>query len=303
MLTFKNIQDEVLLLWDQPGETGNFLTIVKNAINDAHKRRCTSQRWSFMLWEDVLTFATVSGTLTYRAHPLLDTFHRIYNKTDEKPLKEVAPRDYYQVPLNKYYFHKVENSPVSADPASTGTLSIESSSASDTEAAKAVIIRFIDGSNDIQEETLTPTGTTPAPTTASAAKVLSVTKGGTWLGTMTLKDSGSNTILTLGITEYGKQYPQIRLLVDPKSADTVEYRFYRKSRKLSNDNDIPDIPDPYSSILIWDAALIIAAYDEAREPPEWQRKKAEWEKLMADQYLEGQALGAEPRQVRNVTHR
>ena len=49
MLTFKNLQDEILLLWDAPGETGNFLTIVKNALNDAHAERCNAQRWSFML--------------------------------------------------------------------------------------------------------------------------------------------------------------------------------------------------------------------------------------------------------------
>jgi len=303
MLTFKNLQDEILLLWDAPGETGNFLTIVKNALNDTHAERCNSQRWSFMLWEDVLTFTTVSGTLNYRLHPLFHRFHRIYNTSDTHKLIEVPPREYYESPETKFHFHIVEPSPVVADPAATGTLSIVSSSGSDIEAAKAVTIRFLDGNNDEVSEDITPTGTSTAATSASASKVLSVTKGGTWVGTMTLKDSGSNTLLTLLPTEYGKVYPQIRLLKDPEQADTVEYRFYRRPRILSGDNDIPDIPYPFSRILIWDTLLLLAAYDEAKEPGMWVEQRRQWEKKLADNYLEGQALGGRVRQVRDVTMR
>ncbi len=303
MLTFKDIQDEVLLLWDQPGETGNFLTIVKNAINDAHAERCQQQRWSFMLWEGVQTFATVDGTLTYQLHPLFGRFHRVYNTTQSKTMVEVPPREYWAAPQDKYHFHIVEPSPVSSQPASTGALTIESSSASDTETAKAVTIKFLDGSNDEQTESLTPTGTTPVSTSASALKVLSVSKGSTWVGTLTVKDSDGNTILTLSATQYGKWYPQIRLLKDPDAADTIEYRFYKKPTVLSNDNDIPDIPYPFSRVLIYDAALLIASYDETREPPAWKEQQLKWNRKLEDNYLEGQAIGAKVRTVRDVTQR
>ena len=301
MLTFKDIQDQVLLLWDAPGETGNFLTIVQNAINDAHAERCNAQRWSFMLWEDVLTFTTVSGTLNYRLHPLFHRFHRIYNTSDTHKLIEVPPREYYESPETKFHFHMVEPSSVAADPASTGTLSIVSSSASDT--TPTLTVRFIDSNSEEVSETLTANGTSTVTTTASANKVLSVTKGGTWVGTVTLKDSDSNTLLTLSATEYGKTYPQIRLLKDPEQADTVEYRFYRRPRILAADYDIPEIPYPFSRILIWDTLLLLASYDEAKEPGMWVEQRRQWDKKLADNYLEGQALGGRVRQVRDVTMR
>ena len=303
MLTFKDIQDEVLLLWDAPGETGNFLTIVKNAINDAHADRCNAQRWSFMLWEDVLTFTTASGTLTYRLHPLFQRFHRVYNTTDTHKLVEVPPREYYEAPETKFHFHIVEPSPVAADPAATGALTIESSSGSDTEATKAVTIRFLDGSNNEVSETITPTGTSTAATSASASKVLSITKAGTWVGTLTVKDSSGNTLLTLLTAEYGKLYPQIRLLKDPGQADTIEYRFYRRPRILNDDNDIPDVPYPFSRILVWDAVLLLASYDEVKPPPFWLEQRRIWDKKLIDTYMEGQALGGRVRQVRDVTLR
>ena len=308
MLTFKDIQDQVLLLWDAPGETGNFLTIVKNAINDSHAERCNAQRWSFMLWEDVLTFTTVSGTLNYRLHPLFHRFHRIYNTSDTHKLIEVPPREYYESPETKFHFHMVEPSPVAADLASAGTLSMVSNSASDT--TPTLILRLID--NDTASglvrtgeisEALTANGTSTVTTAASTSKILSVTKGGTWVGTMTLRDADGNTLLTLSPTEYGKVYPQIRLLKDPEQADTVEYRFYRRPRILSADYDIPDIPYPFSRILIWDTLLLLASYDEAKEPGMWVEQRRQWDKKLADNYLEGQALGGRVRQVRDVTMR
>ena len=195
----------------------------------------------------------------------------------------------------------VEPSSVAADPASTGTLSIVSSSASDT--TPTLTVRVIDSNSDEVSETLTANGTSTVTTTASASKLLSVTKGGTWVGTVTLKDSDSNTLLTLSSTEYGKVYPQIRLLKDPGQADTIEYRFYRRPRILTADYDIPEIPYPFSRVLVWDALLVLASYEEAKEPPMWVAQRKQWEKKLADNYLEGQALGGRVRQVRDVTMR
>lgn len=302
MLTFKNIQDEVLLYWDAPGDTGDFLTLVKNAINDAIAYRVNKQKWNFMLWEDTLTFSTADGTFGYALHPLVNQLHRIYNTTTSTPLVEVPTREYYEGLSSKYDFHWVEPSPVLGQPSTTATVSIVSSSASDTEAAKAVTIRFLDGSDDIQEETITPTGVSTASTTASAKKILSVTKAGTWVGTMTLADNASNTMLILLTSEYGKQYPQIRLLADPEATETVEYRFYRIPRVLADDNDIPDIPFPYSHIITWDALMVLSSYDEAKIPKFWVLNQQKWETAMALRYLEGDTPGARARQVKNVRH-
>ena len=115
-----------------------------------------------------------------------------------------------------------------------------------------------------------------------------------------MKDSDANTILSLTATETGKRYPQVRLLKDPEGADTIEYRFYRAPRILSVDSDIPDIPYPHSRILVWDTLLLLASYDEAPRPRYWEGEQAKQLKGLQNKYLEGQALGARPRMVRDV---
>ena len=301
MLTFKNLQDEVLRYWDQPGDTGNFLSTVKDAINDAHAARCEQQRWSFMLWASTQSLTTASGTLTYRLHPMVERLFNICNTTTGRDLIETPPREILEVSPTKHHFHWVEPSPIAAEPSTVDTIGIASSSVSDT--TPTVTIHFLNASGDEYTETLTANGTTKVENTFSVSKVLHVSKGGTWLGTMTLTDKDGNTLLTLLTDEDAKCYPQINLLKDPEAADTITYRFYRRPQVLTNDGDIPDIPYPHSRILVWDALMLLASYDEAPIPRFWTVQQTRHENALQNKYLEGQTLGARPRMVRDVAFR
>ena len=304
MLTFKDIQDQVLLLWDNPGETGNLLTLIKDFINDSQDLRCAQQRWSFMRSEELYTITTASGQLSYPLAEDVQRLHRFYNATEERKMIEVPVREYYDAPLTKYHWHWTKPSPVAAQPSTTGTISILSNQSGDT--SKNVIIRGLDGSNVITTETITSNGsngTTPVSSSTSYKKILKVTKSGTFTGTLTVRDNAGNTMLSLGTADYGKNYAQIKLLKDPEQADTIEYATYRKPVKLSDNNDIPDIPDPFSRILIWDTLLALCAYDEVQPQPVWIQKQREWEQRLQQTFLEGQTPGARARYMKDVTSR
>ena len=304
MLTFKDIQDQVLLLWDNPGETGNLLTLIKDFINDSQDLRCAQQRWSFMRSEELYTITTASGQLSYPLAEDVQRLHRFYNATEERKMIEVPVREYYDAPLTKYHWHWTKPSPVAAQPSTTGTISILSNQSGDT--SKNVIIRGLDGSDVITTETITSNGsngTTPVSSSTSYKKILKVTKSGTFTGTLTVRDNAGNTMLSLGTADYGKNYAQIKLLRDPAQADTIEYATYRKPVKLSDNNDIPDIPDPFSRILIWDTLLALCAYDEVQPQPVWIQKQREWEQRLQQTFLEGQTPGARARYMKDVTSR
>ncbi len=304
MLTFKDIQDQVLLLWDNPGETGNLLTLIKDFINDSQDMRCAQQRWSFMRSEELYTVTTASGQLAYPLAEEVQRLHRFYNATEKRKMVEVPAREYYDAPLTKYHWHWVKPSPVSAHPSTTAAISIVSSASGDT--SKDVIVRGLDGSDVLTTETITSNssnGTTAVNSSTSFKKILKLTKSGTFTGTLTVKDNAANTILTLGADDYGKGYPQIKLLVDPEAADSIEYNCYRKAVKLSDNNDIPDIPDPFSRILIWDALLMLAAYDEVQPQAAWIQQQNDWELRLQQTFLEGQTPGSRARYMKDVTSR
>ena len=304
MLTFKAIQDQVLLMWDNPGETGNLLTLIKDFVNDSQDLRCAQQRWSFMRSEELYTITTASGQLSYPLAEDVQRLHRFYNATEERKMVEVPVREYYDAPLTKYHWHWTKPSPVAAQPSTTGTISILSSASADQ--SKDVIIRGLDGSDVITTQTITSNGsdgTTAVASSTSYKKILKVTKSGTFAGTLTVRDNATNTILSLGTADYGKNYPQIKLLTDPVQADTIEYNCYRKPVKLSDNNDIPDIPDPFSRILIWDTLLTLCAYDEVQPQPIWVQKQREWEQRLQQTFLEGQTPGARARYMKDVTSR
>lgn len=72
----------------------------------------------------------------------------------------------------------------------------------------------------------------------------------------------------------------LRLAYTPDSPDVIEYQCFVKPTEMSADNDLPDIPYPYSRVLIWDALLDIAAYSDdipMAKMELWTRKQARGE--------------------------
>jgi len=90
-------------------------------------------------------------------------------------------------------------------------------------------------------------------------------------------------------------------LTIPNSVSTIEYRFYRQPNSLVNDNDIPDIPPPFTQILVWDALISMAAYNTDINPAHiaiWTKNRTDLETQMIAALEESNSLDAEPRYVR-----
>jgi hypothetical protein len=271
--TYADIQNQVLANLDETGTTGTTLTVVQNFLNAAQIARLASQPWSFMLWDQPETLTTTASDRFYALHPEFWRPHYFFNRTTKDYLIEVPPRGLAETGVrwnetseqSAQYFRFAGRLPVETQPAATGTVSIVSTSASDNTSAKAITIVGVTA-NGVTSESITPNGTTPVTSTNSYSKILNVTKAAAWAGNLSLKDSSSNTMLFLFPTEYGRSYQQMELLAAPKGSEVIEYRFYRQPRKMTADNDIPDIPPPHSQILVWDALVMFAGYNTEISP-------------------------------------
>lgn len=307
ILTYADLQNRVLRTLDEAGDAGTTLAIVKDYIQAAHHARCCSHGWNFMLWPDSVTFTTVASTRYYALH---QEFHRLLwmrNRTSKEYMREVPFRaleatgaDWVNDTGKADRFVLTSTQPVSAQPTTSSTVRIVSTSASDTTSC-TVIIRGVT-SNGVTTETLTANGTSNVTSTNSFSTVLQVTKTGTWVGRMTLTAvTGTLTLLTLFPEEYGRSYRQLEMLRVPDAGDTIEYRFFRQPSILSNNTDIPDIPPPFQEIVVYDALIRMAGYNTELNPQSvkvWEEQRDLLLEGMEQSQLEGQAIGAEVRYVR-----
>ncbi|HYE17347.1 MAG TPA: hypothetical protein VEA69_02825, partial [Tepidisphaeraceae bacterium] len=271
------------------------------------KRRLTAKLYSFMLWDTPETFTLTQSDQLYALHP---EFHRPYyffNRTKKQYWREVGSRQLgpsgarWNTDTDRQQYTLWGRTAVQTQPAAASIITIVSSAVGDNTASKAITIRGV-ANGAVTTEAITPNGTSAVTGTTSFSKILGVTKGAPWAGTLTVS-AGATTLLTLGPGEYGRSYQQLFLLGSPSTADTIEYRFYRLPKPLVNDYDTTDIPPPHEQILVWDALLLLAAYDgrlDAARVREWK----EWQQ-MADMaldhaYVELQGLEAEPQFIRDT---
>jgi len=299
ILTYKNLQDEVLANLDESGDSGTTLTLVKNFIKQAHATRLASFHWPFMKWHTAQTITMVANQRVYALHPEVARIIYLYNRTQKYHMKELQERSIENMGIDwinttgDIYWKFADIWPVAAQPSSSSVITVSSSSASDT--AVTVIIKG-DTASGVTTETITPTGTTPVAGSTAFTKILGVTKTGTWVGTMTLtSNSATVTNLTLLPAEYGRQYRTIEFLSLPNAGEIIEYQFYRQPSVLSNDNDIPDIPAPFSRILVWDALLMFAGYNtdvSQKSMQIWAKMASDLETGLYQTFIQNQTRGA-----------
>jgi hypothetical protein len=317
------LRTKVLGWLDETDNTTETFDNITNAINMSHRQRCTEQQWSFMLWRQPETFTLVSGRRRYALHPQAHRMLYLYNKTTEKYLIETPWRQvqvtgvewHHDTTGERYVF--VEPSPLAQQCTTKATISITSSSAGDTGAAKAVnITGMVDGV--IVTEAVTPTGLTAAVTTNiwDAGSIIACTKIADWTGTLTVKQAvdqeptvtgalaNGTTLLTLRPTEASRSYLQIELLWTPSAADVIEYRFYRKPRTLSAISDIPDLPDEFTDLLVWDTLIQMAAYDgdtTTGRLAAWVEQRDQAVLALGQTFLDGSTVASEPRAIRDLS--
>lgn len=284
MLTFKNIQDQVLAMYDQSGDTGNTLTIVKNAINIAHQKRLMEDQWNFMLWANPVTLNFVTGVRNYTIHPLMGMMSKFINTTAKQYMHETPSRARYKVEAieDRYHFEFVQTSPVKL-PSVVGVVSVVGGGA-------GAVISYVDINGNYNTETVAA----GASTTFSVDTVVGVSSTDL-TKTLSLTDAANVNMLSLVVGESGKQFPQIRLFDDGVSTETSIYTFYRIPRVLVNDNDVPDIPFPYSNVCIYDTLLELATYNDGAPQPYWLKQQDDWDLHMRQAFQEGEMAQSEAR--------
>lgn len=274
--TFADIQRETLAWLDEAGDTSVTLTLVKQSIRAAHEKRLTDERWAFMLSKPK-TFTTAVGTQTYSLDSEFLRLLYVKNLTSVRFLKEFADQNVMQ----NGYDWSVDTDSASAfalwghaevnnQPTSASVIAVTSSNAGDN-AVASVTIRG-DSAAGVQTETILCN----ASGAIQFTEILKVTKSAGWVGTLTLtSNAAAITNLTLGAADYGKSYQQLYLLAGPSVAETLEYRFYRQPSPLVADNDRPDYPAPFETLLVWEALLDLATYNsyDAGMINYWTRKR------------------------------
>lgn len=264
LLTLSDLRTQFLQNLDEAGDTGTTADLADQFLNQAHRTRLTEADWPFMRWPATESLTLVAGTQDY---PLHQEFQRpifFWNQTQSRYLSLPQLRSYNEftpVPTDRSAAIRADlryRQPVAVQPSAASTLRIVSSSASDV-TSRTVTIRGVTATG-ITSETLTATGTSQVTSTNSFSRVLNVTKGGSWVGTLTLSTSGGTTLLTLGPSEAGRSYQVLHIIDLPDSADVIKYEFYRQPSPLTADGDIPDLPPPFQELIVYDALLLIAGY-------------------------------------------
>ncbi len=93
----------------------------------------------------------------------------------------------------------------------------------------------------------------------------------------------------------------VTFLSPPTAADTIIYYYYRQPVEMTVDGDIPDIPYPYSRVLIYDALLDLSLYSEdvnAAKVARWERMQLEIETDLLASRLDGNSLKSNIQRVR-----
>lgn len=306
--TFKHLQDQCLGWLDERTDDGTTRYNVRQALNQAHQQRLSMYHWPHMIWDRAETLTLDSAQQLYSLHQEYSRPIYFRNLRTRELLVETPNRNLEASgadPNNDQAGNRFMlwgRWPVRFQPSSASVLTIVSTSALDTGANYTIIVKGVNTSDAVVAEAILPSGTTPVAGTVEFTKILAVTKAQAWNGTMTMtSNSGAVTNLTLADCEYGRQYPVIWFLYQPVSGDQVEYKFYRQPLVMVNDFDIPEIPAPFSQILVWDALLALQAYDGQLDQARigtWRQKQQQWEDAMVEALWSGQSLGAEPRLIR-----
>lgn len=310
-MTFGQLRLEALGWLDEYSATStdqSYLN-VEAALKQAHITRLTEHRWKFMLYPGTHSITTVANQYDYSLHPEFLRPYWVRNATKKVWLVETPDRNFETDnldPVNDqdtFRFELGGYSGVVNQPSSASTVSIVSTSVSDTGASLAAKVYgevVTGGIINMTWEDITPNGTTPVASSTSFTRILSIVKP-VWTGNLTAtSNSGTVTNVFLIGREYSRQFRQLTLLYLPTAGETLTYRFYRRPNPDfgENDNDSADIPAPFDRILIYDALLLMGAYDNRLDGGRinlWTGLRDDLDREMREVYSSGQSIAAEGR--------
>lgn len=219
-------------------------TIIKRCCNDVYFD--ILKRVNFEDIDDDYSFNTVAGTSDYILPRNFSKPVYIYDSTNQLEIPEVSLQELINSnSVDLYSTGDVQRcvlltKPVRLQPTSTSTLSIVSSSASDS--TQTVAIKYIDNNGVEIYETVTLTGTTPVSTSGSAVEILSISKSAITVGRITVTaNAGAVTVAVLAPADLAYFENVVRLHYTPNGIITIKMPYIRRPYPLLNDYDQPSI--------------------------------------------------------------
>ena len=155
-----------------------------------------------------------------------------------------------------------EEDTVAAQPSAASTLSLSSSSTSDT----STVVRIWGvSSGENVTEIVTLSGTTPVATSFSYTRIDRVSKDSTTVGIVTMtSNAAAVTVATMAPREVAPRYQKLHLVPRPSSALVYTISYKAKMLRLELDQDIPVLP--------CQQAMINGAYSDAlKEQRQFQK--------------------------------
>ena len=303
--TFDALRRQILRELDEEDDAPTTRTLASDYLNQSHQMRVLGYSKYFLLHPKAQYIQTQPGVQRYTLNPLVANILYLRNDTEEVLMREIPNRglstgsfDWASEKGSASEFMFWGHSQVKNQPKVPGILTVVSNNAADFGLPYQVAIKGLNAEGDVFVEIFTLEGQTLVQGDYPFEEIISVTKSGEFHGTVTVTaDQGETTVLVLSPVEMGKQYRQIFLVQAPEISETLSYRFFRKPLVLINDYDVPELPSPYSQLLVWDALMLFAGYNTDIRPETtaaWARQQEHWE-LALEQYLkDSTTLGAEP---------
>ena len=212
------------------------------------------------------TFATVASTETYQMKRDFDKMGIIRQTASPVKLKYIPDELFYMyVPNptatgNPRYYRLWEEFGVSTQLSSNDTISVVSSSTSDTSTFK-VTIRGLDANSLDVTEVLTLNGTTTVTGSTTFSKILQVSKSGKTTGTITVKAvTATTTLCLIAPEERSPRFKRISLYPIPSSAITISYEYWTRFRQLVNNSDVLDFDEKWHWVVRQGALAKIFQY-------------------------------------------
>jgi len=314
MLTRADIRTRILRLLDEAQNTQTTTTnLVNDAIAASNRRICMSRPWPFMRWHQNETFTTVAGVRHYTFRQEVGKLLWVWDNTASDFVTILPHRGWETYPVNITTTSTSGSPPailggywpVGVQPSTAGICTLESTETTDT--SKTINMVVLNNAGLVKNTTMTTdasNSTTPTNSSISIASIIKLSKAATadWDGILTLKGPGGAVLLYLNKDQLFAQYPTIEF-VEPVAAGRVyTYAFCRQPITMENDTDIPDVPFPFSEILVYDALLDMATYNSEMSEKHvalWTKRYMDLWKELAEQQDET-IVGAQPRFVRDL---
>lgn len=217
-------------------------SLIQNYLNDRYRE--TLRRLKILgVHRSDYSFSTTAGTEDYIMPQDFETELSVVDKTNGRLLSRIDSQQ-----LAEHYFSQLDDQGVVThyivldktvrnQPTANSTLSIVSSSASDTQ---TVYVKGFDSNGYEDYETVTLTGTTPVVTTKTYSRITMIAKSAVTVGVITItSNSGAVTVAILSRQMLEHRIKMMRLVQVPNSVITVELNYIQGFTELNQTYDYP----------------------------------------------------------------